>query len=168
MQNIFLVGPMGSGKTTIGRQLAARLGKNFYDSDKEIEKRTGVNIALIFEIEGETGFRKRESKMLEELATEDNIVLATGGGVILDENNRQLLKSRGKVVYLKSSAEKLYQRTARDKKRPLLNTPDRLETIKQLLDFRQPLYEEVADLIMVSDGNSVRQIVTRIEEKLEE
>jgi shikimate kinase len=167
MQNIFLVGPMGSGKTTIGRQLATRLGKQFYDSDGEIEKRTGADISLIFEIEGEEGFRQREAKMIEELTMKEDILLATGGGAVLSEVNRQLLKKRGYVIYLKSSAERLIERTAKDRKRPLLNTDDRKTTIVKMLEVRAPLYEEVADLIIKTDNNAVKQIVNEISQQLD-
>ena len=157
---------MGSGKTTIGRQLASRLEMQFYDSDGEIEKRTGADIALIFEIEGEDGFRKRESKMIKELTAKQGILLATGGGAILSEDNRNHLKSRGRVVYLKSSPEKLIERTAKDKKRPLLNTDDRKATILEMLEIRDPLYEEVADLIIQTDNNMIKQIVNKICQQL--
>ena len=166
-QNIFLIGPMGSGKTTIGRQLASRLGMQFYDSDGEIEKKTGADIALIFEIEGEEGFRKREAKMIEELTAKEGILLATGGGAILSDDNRNFLKSRGRVVYLKSSPEKLMDRTVKDKKRPLLNTDDRRATILEMLETRSPLYEEVADLIIQTDNNIIKQIVNRICQQLD-
>ena len=162
MQNIFIVGPMGSGKTTIGRQLASRTNMHFYDSDREIEKSTGVDIALIFEIEGEDGFRLRETKMLEKLTSMKGILLATGGGSVVSEVNRARLKKRGKVIYLKSSAEKIFDRTVRDKKRPLLNTDDRMSRITELLEQREPLYEEVADLIIYTENNSIRGIVNKI------
>ena len=158
---------MGSGKTTIGRQLASRLGMQFYDSDGEIEKKTGADIALIFEIEGEEGFRKREAKMIEELTAKKGILLATGGGAILSDSNRKFLKSRGRVVYLKSSPEKLMDRTAKDKKRPLLNTDDRRATILEMLETRVPLYEEVADLVIQTDNNIIKQIVNRICQQLD-
>ena len=167
MQNIFLVGPMGSGKSTIGRQLATRLGKEFYDSDREIEARTGVDIALIFEIEGEQGFRKRETAMLEELAGLHDVIIATGGGVVLSADNRNLLNRSGTVVYLKSSPERLFERTARDKKRPLLNTEDRKLTIQKLLDDRNPLYEEVADIVISTDDEPIKLIVSNINQELE-
>ncbi len=162
MQNIFLIGPLGSGKTTIGRQIAARLDMQFYDSDKEVENRTGVDIALIFEIEGEDGFRKRESKILDELTALNGILLATGGGAILSEDNRDRLKSRGKVIYLKSSLENLLERTSRDKRRPLLNTDDRKTTMLKMLETRGPLYEDSADIIVQTDNNAIKQIVTNI------
>ena len=166
MKNIFLIGPMGSGKTTIGRQLAARLDRKFYDSDREIEKRTGVDVALIFEIEGEEGFRLRETKMISELAKKQDSVIATGGGTILSEENRACLKQSGRVIYLKSSEEKLFERTFRDKKRPLLNTEDCLATIKELLEKRGPLYEEIADLIICTDHRPIKQIINKISQNL--
>ena len=157
---------MGSGKTTIGRQLATRLGMKFYDSDREIEKKTGADIALIFEIEGEDGFRQRETKMLKELTAMEGILLATGGGVVLSEDNRTCLKSRGRVIYLKSSPAKLMDRTAKDKNRPLLNTEDRKTTILRMLETRGPMYEEVADLIIQTDNNMIKQIVNKICQQL--
>ena len=166
MKNIFLIGPMGSGKTTIGRQLAARLDRKFYDSDREIEKRTGVDVALIFEIEGEEGFRLRETKMINELAKKQDSVIATGGGTILSEENRACLKQSGRVIYLKSSEEKLFERTFRDKKRPLLDTEDCLATIKELLEKRGPLYEEIADLIICTDHRPIKQIINKISQNL--
>jgi len=166
MQNIFLIGPMGSGKTTIGRQLATRLDRKFYDSDREIEKRTGVDVALIFEIEGEEGFRLRETKMISELAKKQKSVIATGGGSVLSEENRACIKQNGKVIYLKSSQEKIFERTFRDKKRPLLETEDRMATIKELLEKRGPLYEEIADLIICTDHRPVNQIINKISQKL--
>jgi len=162
MRNIFLIGPMGSGKTTIGRQLASRIGKEFYDTDKEIEKRTGVDVARIFEIEGEDGFRARETKMLKDLASKNDTIIATGGGAILVEENRNCIKENGQVVYLKSSSQKLYDRTARDKKRPLLNTDDRMATIEELLKIRGPFYEAAADVIVSTDDEPVKQIMNKI------
>eukprot|EP00581_Thalassiosira_minuscula_P037685 CAMPEP_0184457674 /NCGR_PEP_ID=MMETSP0740-20130409/30731_1 /TAXON_ID=385413 /ORGANISM="Thalassiosira miniscula, Strain CCMP1093" /LENGTH=132 /DNA_ID=CAMNT_0026830121 /DNA_START=92 /DNA_END=487 /DNA_ORIENTATION=- len=132
---------MGAGKSTIGRQLAKALRKKFYDSDREIEKRTGVSISWIFEMEGEAGFRERESKAIDELTAFDNVVVATGGGAILSEENRNWLRSRGEVVYLSATAEQLYRRTAKDKKRPLLQTGDRRKQIEALMAQRNPLYE---------------------------
>ena len=150
---------MGAGKSTIGKMLADRTGRKFIDADSVIVEKTGVEIDMIFEIEGETGFRKRESNLIEELTALDDIVLATGGGAVLDSDNRRHLKKRGTVVYLQASAEQLYERTAKDKKRPLLQTEDRLAKIKEILAAREPLYEEIADEIVVTDGKSVKQIV---------
>lgn len=160
--NIILVGPMGAGKTTIGRMLAKRLAVKFYDSDHEIELRTGADIPWIFEIEGEAGFRKRESAMIEELTRLDGIVLATGGGVVLDENNCKNLKQNGIVIYLKSTPEKLFKRTQTDKRRPLLQTDDKYERIQSILKEREPLYQAVADEIIETDRLTVNKIVKHI------
>jgi shikimate kinase len=160
--NIFLVGPMGVGKTTIGRRLAKKLDKKFIDSDKEIEKRTGASISLIFDVEGERGFRDRESRLLEELTAEDGIVLATGGGAVLAESNRNILSARGIVIYLTASPELLMKRTAHDHNRPLLMTGNRLATIRQLLDERDSVYRAVADLCLNIDKLSVKEIIDQV------
>lgn len=160
--NIFLIGPMGAGKSTIGRRLARKLKLKFLDSDQAIENRTGAKIALIFEIEGEEGFRKRESEIIEELTNQPGVVLATGGGVVLNPANRQKLAERGLVVYLRAGLDQLLKRTARDTKRPLLNTDNPRERIKELLNTRTPLYEEIADLIVDTDKQPVTQIVEEI------
>ena len=166
-KNIFLIGPMGAGKTTIGRQLAKKLSYNFYDSDYEIEKHTGADISLIFELEGEEGFRKRESQVLSELVTFENIVLSTGGGSVLDPLNRKVLKDNGIVIYLKSSAEKLYKRTADDKRRPLLQTDDRLSKIKNILDEREPIYIALADEVIDTQDLTIKHIIQNILELIE-
>ncbi|MEM7027603.1 MAG: shikimate kinase AroK [Pseudomonadota bacterium] len=158
-KNIILVGPMGAGKTTIGRNLARKLSLEFYDSDHEIEQRTGADIPWIFEIEGEAGFRKRESTIIEELTKLQNIVLATGGGAIINQENRQHMQQSGIVFYLNSGAEKLLKRTQTDKRRPLLQTQDRLARIKQIIAERDPLYREIADEIIQTDKMSVSHIV---------
>ena len=155
----FLVGPMGAGKTTIGRLLAKQLGLTFYDSDREIEKRTGAPISLIFELEQESGFRKRESKIIDELTQLDDIVLATGGGAILDENNRKMLSSRGHVIYLYASIEQLLKRTSRDKNRPLLQTADPEGKLAELMSVREPLYREVAHTIVETGSSPVKHVV---------
>lgn len=160
--NIFLIGPMGAGKSTIGRQLARRLGLVFYDSDQAIEQRTGVDIPRIFDIEGEAGFRRREQQAIDELTQLSGIVLATGGGVVLNADNRGCLRDRGFVVYLRASAEQLLQRTERDTQRPLLQGDDRRKRIQQLLAERDPLYTELADLIIDTDSLTVRRTVNNI------
>ena len=144
-ENIYLVGLMGAGKTTIGRQLARTLKLPFYDSDKAIEESTGVDIPTIFEFEGEEGFRDREQKMLQQLTKMDGIVLATGGGAILREENRQLLKDNGFIVYLQCSVDRILERTRRDTQRPLLNTENPRERIETLFAQREPLYLSCAD-----------------------
>jgi shikimate kinase len=146
--NIFLVGLMGAGKTTVGRQLAAELAKTFHDTDHEIERRTGVKISLIFEIEGETGFRTREVQVLDQLTQFSDVVLATGGGAILDPANREHLARRGLVVYLHGQPKDLWQRTRYDKSRPLLQNTDPLEKLHALYQQRDPLYREIADLVI--------------------
>lgn len=166
--NIFLVGPMGVGKSTVGRMLARRLGLEFHDSDQVIEARTGVDIPLIFEIEGEAGFRRRERQVLHELTRLEGIVLATGGGAVLDADNRDDLRSRGYTVYLRADPDKLLQRTARDTQRPLLQGDDRLARIRQLLDEREELYREVADLIIDTDQLTVRRSVNAICRQLQQ
>lgn len=161
-QNIIFVGPMGAGKTTIGRQTAKSLKRSFFDSDKEIEKRTGAPIPLIFELEQEEGFRNRESAMIEELLDRENIVLATGGGAVLRKENRQRLKDKGYVIYLCAPVDQLLQRTARDTNRPLLQTADPQKTIEDLLAIRDPLYRDVADVVFETNGFSVKQVVNKL------
>lgn len=146
-QSIFLVGPMGVGKTTVGRQLAEMLGYEFYDSDREIEAKTGATISWIFDVEGEAGFRKREESMIDELTRLPSIVLATGGGAVIQEMNRQHLKTRGIVVYLKADVDELVKRTEHDKSRPLLQTEDPRKKLQELATQREPWYLEVADLV---------------------
>ncbi|OGI55872.1 MAG: shikimate kinase [Candidatus Muproteobacteria bacterium RBG_19FT_COMBO_61_10] len=164
--NIFLVGPMGAGKTTIGRHLATLLHKRFVDVDHEIEKRTGVGIPVIFEIESEEGFRRRESAVIDELTRDRDIVLATGGGAVLMEANRRALKERGTVVYLQADIETLVERTRRDRNRPLLQTSNPRGKIEELLRQREPIYREVADVVVDTGQRApssvARDIVTRI------
>jgi shikimate kinase len=160
--NIILIGPMGAGKSTIGRQLAAALHVPFRDSDREIEKRTGVDIPTIFEFEGEEGFRTRESAILEELCAEHGIVLATGGGAVMREQNRALLRDSGMVVYLKTSVQTQLRRTARDRNRPLLQTGNPRARLEELLRIRDPLYREIAHVIVDTDRDSVRKAVQEI------
>lgn len=146
--NFFLIGLMGSGKTTIGRHLSFRLSRPFYDSDHEIIRRSGVSVSTIFEIEGEDKFRDRESSVLESLVKQDNIVLATGGGIILREENRQLLKKYGTVIYLKTDVETILERTRYDRSRPLLQTANPREKLEQLMAQRDPLYASIADIVI--------------------
>jgi shikimate kinase len=159
---------MGSGKSTIGRQLAKKLGKTFFDSDKEIETRTGVSISWIFEMEGEDGFRERESKIIDELTAQENVVLATGGGAILSEENRQHLHERGMVIYLSATAEQLYRRTAKDKKRPLLQTGDRRKKIEALLAERMPLYQKVAHITLRTSNKSIQHTVNELIKRIKQ
>jgi 3-dehydroquinate synthase len=165
--NIFLIGPMGAGKTTIGRQLAKTLSLRFIDSDHEIESRTGVTISLIFELEGEEGFRRREKAILNELANaQSGMVMATGGGAVLDPENRALLSARGLVVYLRADMERLLERTGRNKKRPLLQTDDPGKKLKEIMEIREPLYREIADLVVDTGSRPIRSVVKEIIDSL--
>ncbi|MBE0438426.1 MAG: shikimate kinase AroK [Gammaproteobacteria bacterium] len=166
--NIFLVGPMGAGKSTVGKQLAKSLGRDFYDSDKELEKRTGVSISWIFEMEGEQGFRIREQKIIDELTGLKDIVLATGGGVVLAEENRRVLRSRGHVVYLSASVEQLLKRTSKDKSRPLLQTENPKQRIKDIMSVRDPLYRDVADIELKTGEQSLQHVVSDLIKQLEQ
>lgn len=164
--NIFFVGLMGAGKTTVGKLIAKRLGKTFYDSDHEIEQRTGVQIPVIFELEGEVGFRKREAAVIEDLSHMQDIVLATGGGAVLSKQNRENLSRNGMVVYLRASVPELWQRTKNDRNRPLLQTSDPRAKLEALLAERDPLYREIADVIIDTGEQSVTTIVQHLEELL--
>lgn len=166
--NIILVGMMGAGKTTVGKLLAKQFGKTFIDSDEEIQRRTGVTIPHIFDVEGEAGFRVRESGVIQELLKQDNIVLATGGGAILSEQNRPMMRQNGIVVYLKSSVYDLWQRTRHDHNRPLLQTDNPRAKLQELHDLRDPLYTETADIIIHTGKQSVQILLTRLQQKLEE
>lgn len=158
-----MVGPMGAGKTTVGKRLAEACGVEFIDSDHEIERRTGVDIPYIFEKEGEPGFRLRERQLIEELTTRQSIVLATGGGVVMDPDNRRHLAERGVVVYLHASLEQQLARTSRSTHRPLLNkAADRRATLGRLFALRDPLYREIAHLILDTDGRSAKLLVQDI------
>jgi shikimate kinase len=165
--NIFLVGLMGAGKTTVGKILSKRYHKTFHDSDHEIETRCGVKIPVIFEIEGEAGFRKREELAITELTALSNVVLATGGGAILSTTNRELLKSRGIVIYLRGSPEHLFERTRHDRNRPLLQTSHPLAKLRELYQQRDPLYREVADIVVDTGRQSVAGMARVIYERLD-
>lgn len=164
--NIFLVGMPGAGKTTVGRQLARRLQRVFIDADHEIEARTGVRIPLIFDIEGEQGFRDREAKVIAELANESNLIVATGGGAVLRPENRAALKQGGTVVYLHAAPRLLFERTRLDPNRPLLQVADPMQKIEELFAQRDPLYREVADLVINSLGGSINHLVKQVEREL--
>ncbi|MGQ0658655.1 MAG: shikimate kinase AroK [Chromatiales bacterium] len=163
--SLFLVGPMGAGKSTVGRHLARGLQKAFVDSDRVIEERTGASISLIFEIEGEAGFRQRESQVIAELTRRRDIILATGGGAVLHEENRHCLTERGFVIYLRAPLDLLVERTTRDRNRPLLANADPRQRLRSLLEEREPLYREVADLIIDTSHHTVGQVVTLIRQQ---
>jgi shikimate kinase len=164
--SIFLVGLMGAGKTSVGRSLAKRMHKSFYDMDHEIERATGVKIPLIFEIEGEAGFRMRESRALAELVRHKDIVLATGGGVVLSEHNRELLSEHGTVIYLRAAPRDLWQRTRHDRNRPLLQTDNPLAKLQELFEQRDPLYREIAHLVVDTGSQSVGLLTHKLELRL--
>ena len=167
-KNIVLVGPMGSGKTTVGRRLAHELNQDFYDTDHEIIDKTGVTIDHIFDIEGEDGFRERESKILENLCQMSNIILATGGGIVILPKNREILKNAGLVVCLSSSVDQLLMRTAKSKTRPLLeNSADRRKTITELVDARDVYYREVASLVVDTTGKKLHEVINIIKRESE-
>ena len=164
--SIFLVGMMGAGKTSVGRVLARRLDKVFYDSDQVIEERTGVKIPVIFEIEGEAGFRNRESAIIDELTALPDIVLATGGGAVLSDSNRARLKSRGTVVYLRATVRDLLNRTRHDRNRPLLQTADPRARLTELYEIRDPQYRETAHVIIETGSQSLISLVSRLHQML--
>lgn len=165
--NIYLVGMPGAGKTTVGRQLAKRMHRTFIDADHEIEARTGVRIPLIFDIEGEQGFRDREAKVIADLGAESNLVVATGGGAVLRPQNRAALRQGGTVVYLHAPPRLLYERTRLDPNRPLLQVADPMRKIEELFAQRDPLYREVADIIVNSPGGSIGHLVKLVEKELQ-
>ncbi|HEU4655095.1 MAG TPA: shikimate kinase AroK [Steroidobacteraceae bacterium] len=166
--NVFLIGPMGSGKSAVGRQLAKQLHLDFYDSDTEIELRTGVNIPYIFEREGEAGFREREREVVESLTQLKHVVIATGGGAILLAQNRDALSARGVVVYLRASIQQQLERTRHGKHRPLLYTEDPEARLRELMALRAPLYESLAAIIVDTDGRQVRVVADEIVQRLGE
>ncbi|SDJ61466.1 shikimate kinase [Ferrimonas sediminum] len=165
-RNIFLIGPMGAGKSTIGRHLAQMLHLDFYDSDHEIEARSGADIAWVFDVEGEEGFRQREAKVIEELTEKQGIVLATGGGSVNSKEIRNRLSARGIVVYLETTIDKQVARTQRDKRRPLLQVDDPREVLENLAEERNPLYTEVADVVVRTDDQSAKVVASQIVERL--
>jgi shikimate kinase len=167
-ENIFLVGLMGAGKTSVGKILARRLGKTFIDSDREIERSTGVRIPVIFEIEGEAGFRARETRLLAELVQRRNVVLATGGGAVLAAANRSGLAQNGTVVYLRAAPRDLWRRTRHDRNRPLLQTDDPLAKLEQLFAERDPLYQQTAHVIIDTGNQSLGSLSYRLEQRLAE
>ena len=164
--NIYLIGLMGAGKSTAGRLLAHTMGREFYDSDDEIVKRTGASIPTIFEIEGEAGFREREQRMIAELCAKKSVILGTGGGAILREANREALKNTGWVVYLSTSPERLINRTRYDKNRPLLQTANPLSVLTQLYEVRHPIYQDLADIVITTGAGHVTHVVAHIIEQL--
>jgi shikimate kinase len=164
--NLILVGMMGSGKTTMGRALSKRLGKIFVDSDEEVQKRTGVTIPHIFDIEGEEGFRQREGVVIRDLATRDNLVLATGGGAVLSEQNREMLQQNGIVIYLMASVHDLWLRTRHDRNRPLLQTADPHAKLTELFQQRDPLYRQIADIIIQSGKQSAHTLMLHLENEV--
>lgn len=165
--NVYLIGPMGSGKTTIGQRLASKLGLEFLDCDRELERQTGASVSLIFDVEGEKGFRKREAAMLKKLSARDGVLIATGGGVVTTEANRKLLRESGLVVYLQTSVDQQLRRLRRDKSRPLLQTDDRREKLTRLAEERNPLYEELADIVFPARNQAVNAVAARLHDVIE-
>ena len=166
--NIILIGPMGSGKTSTGRILAKEMGYVFADTDEEVTKRTGVSIAYIFDVEGEEGFRNRECLALKECLNDNNTVLSTGGGIVLSKENRDLLQDRGTVVYLQTSIRSQVKRTASTNNRPLLQNKDPEETLEKLMLTRAPLYEEIADITIMTDNKSLQEMSKEIQRAINE
>lgn len=165
-RNVYLIGPMGSGKTAVGRQLAKLLHLEFHDSDVEVERRTGVDIPYIFEKEGEAGFREREREVIDSLTQLTNVIIATGGGAILLEQNREALATRGRVVYLQTGIEQQLERTRHGRQRPLLYTDDPETRLRELMSHRAPLYESIANVTVATDGRHVRAVAEEIVHRL--
>ncbi len=168
VERVFLVGPMGAGKSTVGRQLAEALGWSFVDSDAEIEQRSGADIPWIFDVEGESGFRDREESVLEQLTQRPKIVLATGGGAVMRENSRHFLRERGYVVYLCTSVEQQLERTARDRNRPLLRTAQPEQVLRDLFVTRDPLYRQTAHAVISTEAGQARDVMHKILRQLRE
>jgi len=167
LNNIVLIGPMGSGKTTVGRRLAEKLDIDFYDADHEIIDKTGVSIDHIFDVEGEKGFRKRESNVLKDLCSKPNIVIATGGGAVMLEENRLEISKAGSVIYLSSSVDQILRRTAKSKTRPLLeNSTNKRKTISDIIEARDPLYREIATIIINTNGKKLNEVIHEILKQL--
>ena len=166
--NIILIGPMGSGKTSTGRMLAKEMGYAFADTDEEVTKRTGVSIAYIFDVEGEEGFRKRECLALKECLNDNNKIISTGGGIVLSKENRDLLQDRGTVVYLQTSIRFQVKRTVSTNNRPLLQNKDPEETLEKLMLTRTPLYEEIADITIMTDNKSLQEMSKEIQRAINE
>jgi shikimate kinase len=166
--NVFLIGPMGSGKTAVGRQLARLLHLQFYDSDAEIEHRTGVDIPFIFEKEGEAGFREREREVIDSLTSMRDVIIATGGGAVLLPENREHLANRGRVVYLQTGIEQQLERTRHGRQRPLLYTDNPEQKLRDLMAFRAPLYESIAVVVVPTDGRQVRAVAEEVVQRLQE
>lgn len=162
LPNLILIGPMGAGKSTIGRLLAAELSREFYDSDHEIQARCGADIPWIFDVEGEAGFRDRETQMIRELARHKGVVIATGGGAVLREENRRLLRESGTVIYLLTTVEQQLRRTAKDRNRPLLQRGDREQLLRDMFALRDPLYRATADVVVRTDRRGPRAVVNEI------
>ncbi|WP_290784707.1 shikimate kinase AroK [Halomonas sp.] len=162
LPNLILIGPMGAGKSTIGRLLAAELSRDFYDSDHEIQARCGADIPWIFDVEGEVGFRDRETQMIDELTQLEGVVIATGGGAVLREENRCMLRERGTVIYLFTTVEQQLRRTAKDRNRPLLQRPDKEAVLREMFSVRDPLYRATADVTVRTDRRGPRAVVNDI------
>ncbi|WP_136247372.1 shikimate kinase AroK [Halomonas borealis] len=167
LPNLILIGPMGAGKSTIGRLLAAELSRRFYDSDHQIQDRCGADIPWIFDVEGEAGFRDRETQMIGELSALGSVVIATGGGAVLREENRRLLRDSGSVIYLYTTVEQQLRRTAKDRNRPLLQRDDKAQVLEQMFGQRDPLYRATADIVVRTDRRGPRAVVNEIVRRIE-
>lgn len=167
IERLFLIGPPGAGKSTIGRRLAKLRNLDFVDSDDEIEQRCGVDIGFIFEKEGEDGFREREQRIIDELSQRNRVVLATGGGAVMREANRQLLAARGQVIYLRATVDQQLRRTQHSSKRPLLNTSNRRATLEQMFAVRDPLYTGIADVVLETQGRQAKTVANELNQLLD-